>query len=55
MFYSMISKETFNAIMQMFFRNIGTIDETTSLEIEKVIIGGQTVEFEAEVKQETVN
>lgn len=54
MFYTVISRETFNAIMTLFFKNLGLIDKDIELQIDELSFDGDDVIVEADIKQETL-
>lgn len=54
MFFSLISKDTLNQIMTLFFKNMGYVDSNVDLEITDMLIRGDEVEVTAEVKEETL-
>lgn len=55
MFYTIISKETLDAIMTLFFRNLGLVDPSASLTLNDLKIDGDEVLIEADMKEETLN
>lgn len=54
MFYTVISKDTLDAIMTLFFRNLGLIDPEINLRLEELKIEGDEVIIEADIKTETL-
>lgn len=55
MFYTAISKTTFDEIMTMFFKNLGIVDPSIDLRITSLEIQGEEVIVEADVDMETIN
>lgn len=54
MFYTVISKDTLDAIMTLFFRNLGLIDPEINLRLEELSIDGDDVVIQADIKTETL-
>lgn len=54
MFYTIISKETLDAVMTLFFRNLGLVDSSAHLELNKLEIDGDEVLIDADLKEETI-
>jgi len=55
MFFTIISKDTLDAVMTKFFQHLGLVSPHIDLDITSLKIRGDDVEIEAEVKEETLN
>lgn len=54
-FSARIPRDTFDAIMTSFFKNMGFIDNFTTLHFETIEIDDNDIDLEAEIEEETVN
>lgn len=55
LFSARIPRDTFDAIMTSFFKNMGFIDNYTTLRFETIEIDDEDIDLEAGIEEETVN
>ena len=54
MFYTMISKDSFDQIMTLFFRNLGLVTPDADLEVKSLEFDGDVVIIQADLEEQTL-